>query len=668
MSLMKLLSVFLVCLSVATAQTDTLIVQGGDNCFEPEQFCFGDSGANAIFEPVYDSDIESTPHACLASTPNAGWFYIEIETADPSGQLAFDISMVDQNGVGVDVDFAAWGPYNNLQDAIRDCDNFPGSGSISLLAQSSDTCDGNTCDACSWSLDSEEQALITVGSGQVVMLLVTNFANVQNGEITLSQSTTDATADCSCNNDGLCKGVETFSDCPNDCWNLDNFDNNGYCGDGSCIGAENNVNCPRDCNDVIRYWGFSLDNVDGTSNAVEVWIQGDNYDSGWQNLATGGTPSDAVTNYVIAIEEVFIGVSGSITFRVGSSSASSSWVYNSIVASSSSGYAWFLSGGTIFASTEREYTVVAPTAYSWDFTIDTGSQFVNGVERAGTTAAIFMEIFGTTGETGWVLVSGTGLAASSSYYYKFYLDWDIGQLISFFFYVNGMSDGWWFTGIQFGGEAYYTVQALSWWGYHEEFGMAWSQWTFEYVFFAISCGPLVVDNAQVTSNSDTYGGTATINCNTDYGISGSSTCECAKDGFWFGCGSCVSQPSQSATTTPTPKPPEPSASITRTPSSKPSVTPSNTPTNTPTRTPSRTSSRTASRTPSRTASITPSRTASRTATSTPSPTASISMSPSSSTVTTCEPTPEPGCECEERCGPLTRLNVNFDGMFRGINF
>lgn len=108
---------------------------------------------------------------CLLTTPNPSWYYLEI---DSPGDLAIDIT------AGSDIDFAIWGPFNDLADAQANCNSYP----LPL--------------DCSYSTAATEQANVTgVLSGEVYVLLVTNYAaTVQNININEAGSNT-ASTDCS---------------------------------------------------------------------------------------------------------------------------------------------------------------------------------------------------------------------------------------------------------------------------------------------------------------------------------------------------------------------------------------------------------------------------------------------------------------------------------------
>lgn len=108
---------------------------------------------------------------CLLTTPNPAWFYFMI---DQGGDLTFNINSMQ----GEDIDYAIWGPFADVNDAVAQCDTY------------------GTPVACSYSSTSMEIAnLPGVVSGQVYALLITNFSNQPN-DIELIESGT-ATTDCS---------------------------------------------------------------------------------------------------------------------------------------------------------------------------------------------------------------------------------------------------------------------------------------------------------------------------------------------------------------------------------------------------------------------------------------------------------------------------------------
>ncbi|MDF2448719.1 MAG: hypothetical protein K0R26_1223 [Bacteroidota bacterium] len=109
-------------------------------------------------------------YGCLSTKPNPTWFYLEIATP---GTMEVDLT------AGSDVDFAMWGPYPNLAAGQADCASYP--APIDCSYSSSNT---------------EQMDIANAQTGEVYIVLVTNYANIiQN--ITLSQSP-GATATTNC--------------------------------------------------------------------------------------------------------------------------------------------------------------------------------------------------------------------------------------------------------------------------------------------------------------------------------------------------------------------------------------------------------------------------------------------------------------------------------------
>ena len=135
-------------------------VTGGGTCDNFDKFCTG----SAITFPagVNQASAHSTAagnnYGCLSTTPNPAWYYMEIEQP---GNLTIDIT----NSVGQqqDLDFAIWGPFNDLNDAMSNCGNL----SLSSLHD------------CSYSANAyPEQVSITgASSGDVFIILITNYSN-----------------------------------------------------------------------------------------------------------------------------------------------------------------------------------------------------------------------------------------------------------------------------------------------------------------------------------------------------------------------------------------------------------------------------------------------------------------------------------------------------------
>ena len=156
---------FSICLTIPSPAANNT------NCSQPSPICSGSPinfTANTGGTPAQTVN-PGNNYGCLATTPNPSWYYLEIATG---GNLIIDIS------AGSDVDFAIWGPYANLTNAIGNCNSH-----------------GAPVD-CSYSTAAVEQVSVPgVTTSQVYVLLVTNYANtIQN--INVSNSGGTATTNC----------------------------------------------------------------------------------------------------------------------------------------------------------------------------------------------------------------------------------------------------------------------------------------------------------------------------------------------------------------------------------------------------------------------------------------------------------------------------------------
>ena len=168
------------------------------SCFNAQTSCenaapFCASGVSGVTFPATTStpqvSAQTGPnYGCLGTQPNAAWYYLQIST---SGNLNILIQgqIVSPPGPGQDVDFICWGPFNTLAGICN-----------SLTA-------ANTID-CSYSASYTETLHIPTGiTGQYYMVLITNFANVQQN-IQFSQYAGTGSTNCALvsNNSSICAG------------------------------------------------------------------------------------------------------------------------------------------------------------------------------------------------------------------------------------------------------------------------------------------------------------------------------------------------------------------------------------------------------------------------------------------------------------------------------
>lgn len=151
------------------------------SCLEALPFCTSDSYTFPASTNVPDMGSVG----CLYTTPNPAWYWMEI--GDPGN---IDIYMSS----GGDVDFIAWGPFTSLAAACA-----------------SDLMSNSGVD-CSYSTAAQETANLTnTQTGEVYVLLITNYANIVTN-ISFSQTGGAGSTNCGIiappitNNGPLCEG------------------------------------------------------------------------------------------------------------------------------------------------------------------------------------------------------------------------------------------------------------------------------------------------------------------------------------------------------------------------------------------------------------------------------------------------------------------------------
>ncbi|MGB1232317.1 MAG: gliding motility-associated C-terminal domain-containing protein, partial [Winogradskyella sp.] len=158
-------------------------------CENAENFCSvgGALTSSNIFGIPSSGDV-----ACLGSIPNPTWNIIQIGTG---GLIEIEINQESDNGIGLDVDFALWGPFTSVDQActdivMADCPTCPFSNNPDTGFYPF----GNIVD-CSYSGSATENLTIdNAVSGEIYMLLVTNFSN-QSGSISIEQTNAGGSGD-----------------------------------------------------------------------------------------------------------------------------------------------------------------------------------------------------------------------------------------------------------------------------------------------------------------------------------------------------------------------------------------------------------------------------------------------------------------------------------------
>ena len=132
-----------------------------ENCIDMNPIC---TGYTFIANAGESDAINTEPgnnYDCLMSAPNPTWFYFDIAT---SGSIDIALTAVS------DIDFIVWGPFSSLSAAQTAC------GSLGTIPATPNN--GSVVD-CSFSTAAvEDPSIPNAISGEVYVMLVTNYANV----------------------------------------------------------------------------------------------------------------------------------------------------------------------------------------------------------------------------------------------------------------------------------------------------------------------------------------------------------------------------------------------------------------------------------------------------------------------------------------------------------
>ncbi len=150
-------------------------------CTEAPAFCTGQTVtyANATNVPSLGQI------GCLFTSPNPAFFFLQVNQAGP---LSYLISQVTNAGVGIDVDYVAWGPFTDLNSACTGVPANPLAQTVPIPTPLTG-CPG-TLHACSYSIAPQE--IMCIPNAQlcdVYVIMITNFSN-QAGTVTFTQTNT----------------------------------------------------------------------------------------------------------------------------------------------------------------------------------------------------------------------------------------------------------------------------------------------------------------------------------------------------------------------------------------------------------------------------------------------------------------------------------------------
>lgn len=151
--------------------------QGAPSCAELEAnyALYQTCATNIPFQNSTGGNAETFNTSCI-STQFVGptWFFLQVQS---SGSIILQIRQTDLGGVGTDVDFAIWGPFNNLTNI---CNQLVRANEVD----------------CSYSTASVENVTIPNGiAGQLYVLLIDNYSGTP-GNISVSQIGGTGSSNC----------------------------------------------------------------------------------------------------------------------------------------------------------------------------------------------------------------------------------------------------------------------------------------------------------------------------------------------------------------------------------------------------------------------------------------------------------------------------------------
>lgn len=167
----------LILLITILAFTTSFSQGGASSCSELEAnpSLYQSCATNIPFQNQTTSNAEGIQPSCFNEPIKAPtWFFMKIKT---SGDILLEISQINNNNVGIDVDFTIWGPFQNLSNI---CSQLITSNEVD----------------CSWLPLSVETATIQNAiQGELYILMVDNYLQ-DDGEITITQTGGTGSSDC----------------------------------------------------------------------------------------------------------------------------------------------------------------------------------------------------------------------------------------------------------------------------------------------------------------------------------------------------------------------------------------------------------------------------------------------------------------------------------------
>lgn len=155
-------------------------------CYDIAPFC---SSEEHEFPNAVNQYSAASGMGCLYTTPNPIWYYMKI---DESGPIQIKISQHNAiTGAGLDVDFAMWGPYNDIEQGCDDITVGAHPKQCSYSPAPTETIGLGYPGGYASGYSNPPPAV----QGEYYIILITNYSN-QNGYITLEQIDGTGSTEC----------------------------------------------------------------------------------------------------------------------------------------------------------------------------------------------------------------------------------------------------------------------------------------------------------------------------------------------------------------------------------------------------------------------------------------------------------------------------------------
>ena len=237
----------------------------GDNCPEAIPFC---SDQSYTFPNSISGTAPSGPnYGCLTSRPKPIWYFMKI---GQSGPMQLHLAEFNNNGNGIDIDFAMWGPFTDLPSG---CSQIMGGGLSPLQCSFSSSSTETIGLGLPGGTGSGASTPPVAQVGEYYILLLTNYDGAK-GYFTLEQTNGTGQTDCSIINPcSISNFTANISACSNDLYSIDGtvvITEPPATGDLIVVDCNGNQTIVASAPFNASTYNYTLNNLDADGNACSV--------------------------------------------------------------------------------------------------------------------------------------------------------------------------------------------------------------------------------------------------------------------------------------------------------------------------------------------------------------------------------------------------------------